>query len=196
MARGNVNTTDTDSGLGISRSTLISGIIAVVVIVGLFVLFNALPGSKPAQPAEEQKEEQQAGDEEKKDQAESKKENGSSAGETVELPANYTVVKGDSLWKISIRFYGTGYGWTKIAAENKLSNPNVILAGQKLTIPKASIKPISHKVAKGDTLWNIAQKYYGSGFEWTKIQNANAGKIGKLPNGNSLITPGQVLTIP
>jgi len=178
------------------RRRIVLGYLLGVVLALAAAVPEVAAQAVPAQPAEEQKEEQQAGDEEKKDQTQSKKENGSSAGETVQLPTNYTVVKGDSLWKISIHFYGTGYGWTKIASENKLSNPNVILTGQKLTIPKASIKPVSHKVVKGDTLWSIAQKYYGSGFEWTKIQNANAGKIGKLPNGNSLITPGQVLTIP
>lgn len=197
MAKANGNTTKWNSGFGVSRSTLISGIIAVAVIVGFFVLFNALPGSQPAQPSGEQKEEK--ADQEKKDQAkdkEDKKEDGSNTGKTAELPTTYTVVKNDSLWKISIHFYGTGYGWTKIATENKLSNPDKILVGQKLTIPKADVKPANHVVVRGDNLWNIAKKYYGSGFEWTKIQKANAGKIGKLPNGNALITPGQVLAIP
>lgn len=47
-------------------------------------------------------------------------------------------------------------------------------------------------VKKGDCLWNIAKKYYGSGSKYTKIYNANKNKI-KNPN---LIYPGQKLTIP
>lgn len=53
-------------------------------------------------------------------------------------------------------------------------------------------KTKSYTVKKGDCLWNIAKKYYGNGAQYTKIYNANKGKI-KNPN---LIYPGQVLTIP
>lgn len=53
-------------------------------------------------------------------------------------------------------------------------------------------KTKSYTVKKGDCLWNIAKKYYGNGVQYTKIYNANKGKI-KNPN---LIYPGQVLTIP
>ena len=47
-------------------------------------------------------------------------------------------------------------------------------------------------VVKGDCLWMIAKKFYGSGAKYTLIYNANRGII-KNP---SLIFPGQVLTIP
>lgn len=50
----------------------------------------------------------------------------------------------------------------------------------------------TYTVKSGDCLWNIAKKYYGNGAQYTKIYNANKGKI-KNPN---LIYPGQVLTIP
>lgn len=49
---------------------------------------------------------------------------------------NYTVVKGDSLWKIAVRTYGDGYKWTAIAKANKLVNPNLIHAGNVLTLPR------------------------------------------------------------
>jgi len=58
---------------------------------------------------------------------------------------------------------------------------------------------VSHTyvVHKGDTLWQIAKAYYGSGFEWKRILNANSSKIGFLPNGEqALIFPNQVLNIP
>lgn len=50
----------------------------------------------------------------------------------------------------------------------------------------------TYVVVKGDCLWKIAQKFYGSGAQHTRIYNANKDKI-KNPN---LIYPGQVLTIP
>lgn len=52
----------------------------------------------------------------------------------------YTVVSGDSLWKIAVKFYGNGTKWTTIYnnSQNKNTigaNPNLIYPGQKLVIP-------------------------------------------------------------
>jgi len=51
---------------------------------------------------------------------------------------NYTVVKGDSLWKISVKVYGDGYSWTRIWQANGkvISEPNVIFSGTNLVIPR------------------------------------------------------------
>jgi len=72
--------------------------------------------------------------------------------------------------------------------------------------PKAAAEPVrettnspapatsqTYTVVKGDCLWNIAKKFYGSGSKYTTIYNANKSVIGGNPN---LIYPGQVLTIP
>ena len=48
----------------------------------------------------------------------------------------YTVVKGDTLWSISVRAYGNGYKWSEIARENKLVHPNIIHSGNVLTLPR------------------------------------------------------------
>ncbi len=48
----------------------------------------------------------------------------------------YTVEKGDTLWNISVRAYGDGYQWTKIAKENHLKNPNLIYVGTVLTLSR------------------------------------------------------------
>ena len=73
------------------------------------------------------------------------------------------------------------------AAANK---PTIKEEKKRETSSKPKTKP--YTVKKGDCLWNIAKKYYGNGAQYTKIYNANKGKI-KNPN---LIYPGQVLTIP
>ena len=55
------------------------------------------------------------------------------------LPGNdYSVVKGDNLWKIAVRAYGDGYQWVKIWQENKskLPNANGLEIGMILSIPK------------------------------------------------------------
>jgi len=47
----------------------------------------------------------------------------------------YTVRTGDCLWNISVNIYGTGYRWTDIAKLNSLANPDLIFAGNVLTLP-------------------------------------------------------------
>ena len=50
----------------------------------------------------------------------------------------YIVVRGDCLWKIAKKFYGSGAQYTRIynANKHKINNPNLIYPGQRLTIPK------------------------------------------------------------
>lgn len=47
----------------------------------------------------------------------------------------YTVVQGDTLWSIAVSQYGDGYKWSEIAGANSLTNPNLIHAGNVLTLP-------------------------------------------------------------
>jgi len=50
--------------------------------------------------------------------------------------ATYTVVKGDTLWEISVRAFGDGYKWVEIAEENDLQNPGIIHSSNILTLPR------------------------------------------------------------
>lgn len=52
--------------------------------------------------------------------------------------------------------------------------------------------PATHTVVDGDTLWDLAQEYYGNPWDWRRIWDANREQIAD-PN---LILPGQVLNIP
>ena len=57
----------------------------------------------------------------------------------IEEAGAYTIVKGDSYWKIAVKEYGDGYAWTKIYQANKklFPNPNIIHSGAKIVIPSS-----------------------------------------------------------
>ena len=48
----------------------------------------------------------------------------------------YVVVAGDCLWNLASRFYGAAQEWKRISDANGLKNPNLILIGQHLRIPR------------------------------------------------------------
>lgn len=50
--------------------------------------------------------------------------------------AEVTVQEGDTLWSIATQVYGDGYAWSSIANANNLMNPNHIMVGQRLIMPK------------------------------------------------------------
>lgn len=115
-------------------------------------------------------------------------------------PRYHTVVWGDYLRKLSKKYYGDEMKWSTIynANKSKIKHPDLIYVGQVLEIPylttenTTTVKPKTHTVKSGDTLWALAVKYYNNGNQYTKIFNANKGKITN-PN---IIYVGQVLTIP
>jgi len=122
----------------------------------------------------------------------------------------YTVIKGDTLWSIAEKTYGSGFNWIDIAKEIKLTNPGTIFAGNVLTLPSVKLKDATvvtgedeakvsrtvriveetYVVVKGDALWDIAVRSYADGYQWTKIAKAN-----NLTNPN-LIHSGNILKIP
>jgi len=51
----------------------------------------------------------------------------------------------------------------------------------------------TYTVKPGDSLWKIAQEYYGNGAQYPKII---AGNPGRLKDEKTVIHPGDVLTIP
>lgn len=61
---------------------------------------------------------------------------------------NYTVVKGDYLWKIAKKkdYYGNGFAWPKIykANRDKIKNPDLIYPKQVFTIPKLTQEEKAH----------------------------------------------------
>lgn len=87
--------------------------------------------------------------------------------------------------------YGTKICDVTFVDEEATVSPKAVRETENSPAPSVdSVK--THTVVKGDTLWNIAKKYYGNGSKYTIIADANGEKI-KNPN---LIYVGQVLTIP
>lgn len=132
-------------------------------------------------------------------------------GETPKgLPTTHQVEKGETLWAIAERYYGSGYNIADIVSANNLKSPDDIEVGQELNIPEASAKKqtvtdviveetdegtatptiTTNQAITGDTytvqgsesLWDIAVRAYGDGYQWTKIYEANKTTIGRNPN--------------
>lgn len=109
--------------------------------------------------------------------------------------ARHTVVGGDNLWNLAVHYYGDGRLYRLIAEANHIPKPSLILPGQVLIIPRRPgppppPPPVTHVVVAGDTLWDLAQRFYGNPFRYREIAAAN-----NIANP-SLIFPGQVLVIP
>ncbi len=101
-----------------------------------------------------------------------------------DLPTTYTVQASDSLWVIAEDVYKSGYNWVDVYAANKATigpNPNRLLVGTKLTLPKVEIRkltavetsPVSYTVVKGDNLSTIAFRLCGNAYLWSDIAKAN-----------------------
>ena len=54
------------------------------------------------------------------------------------LESEYTVVGGDTLWKIAVKVYGDGYKWTQVWEANldQIPNPNLIEKEMVLKLPR------------------------------------------------------------
>lgn len=114
------------------------------------------------------------------------------------------VMENDSLWKIAEREYQDGYKWVEIAKVNNLKNPDLLVKGQILVIPeiakvnqgeKDTFEVTEYIVLRGDSLWKIATKVYGDGYQWTKIWMDNKSKLNspdKLEIGMTLILRGKI----
>ena len=127
----------------------------------------------------------------------------------------YKIQAGDTLGEISRKFYGTSEKWQKILDANKSKNlkPTNLVIGTEIVIPDVK-EPVedtglgtgtredratgvsgagkTHTVVAGDTLYALAEKYYGDGMKWKKIYDANKDKMSKPED----LKVGTALTIP
>ena len=124
--------------------------------------------------------------------------NPQSTGTTTQA-GNYEVQRGDSLWKIAEKTYGSGYKWVDIYNANKsqIQDPDLIYSGTTLNLPAGTSiasdtlpgANITHTVSQGENLWVLSVKYCNDGFTWQTIATAN-----NLSNPR-VIEPGQKLDI-
>lgn len=109
----------------------------------------------------------------------------------------YTVVKGDYLWKISGKedIYNDPYQWIRIYTYNRdqIKDPDMIYPEQIFKIQRG-VGANEYLVVKGDFLYKIAGKedIYNDPTQWTKIFEANSTVI----KDKNVIYPHQVLIIP
>lgn len=186
------------SQIQLDQSYLSLALGLVIVLIAGFLVFNYFKGNKatlgPAQQTADQ------------NQADVKPEN---------LPGKYTVKEDDTLFSIAEKYYNDGYKYTEISSVNSIIDPNNILVGQVLEIPKleeaaavitptetavgdadnqtiwgAKIDGTSYTVVQGDWLSKIAGRAYGDIMAFDKIAKAN-----NIYNPD-LIEIGTVLQIP
>ncbi|MBI2595576.1 LysM peptidoglycan-binding domain-containing protein [Candidatus Daviesbacteria bacterium] len=130
-----------------------------------------------------------------------------------DLPGQYTIKEGDTLFLIAQNYYNDGYKYSKLVEANKLADENKIEVGQVLDIPKLEeaktptngqgtggainqtiwgekITGDTYTVVKGDWLSTIAGRAYGDIYMYEKIAKAN-----NLSNADA-IEVGTTLKIP
>ncbi len=127
-----------------------------------------------------------------------------------QAPGSYTVVSGDSLWKIAHRMYGDADIQSHIdaiLAANPKINADNLKIGQKLTLPGKVTTDVSrlpakqqvaqgsgtlYEVQSGDTLSAIARKKLGDSSRWKEIYELNRERIADPAN----IYVGTTLRLP
>lgn len=109
----------------------------------------------------------------------------------------YTVLKGDYLWKIAGKpdIYDDPYQWMRIYTYNReqINDPDLIYPDQLFKIQRSAADN-EYIVVRGDWLAKIAGKaeIYGDPTKWTKILEAN----NKVIQDQNMIYPHQVLILP
>jgi nucleoid-associated protein YgaU len=133
---------------------------------------------------------------------------------------SYTVQEGDSAWKLSKRFYGSGVHWKRIVTANPGVNFDRLRVGTQITVPASSgaesavtaadtgrtrIAPLSaavtpeasggvriHKIRSGDSFYRLAEEYLGSGMRYGEIAELNPGvDPAKLRIGQEIKIPAR-----
>ena len=113
------------------------------------------------------------------------------------------VEKGQSWWKLSELYLGSGSRWFELRELNANAGgpPELLQLGRTVVVPETakpteSLVPGSIRVRKGDSLWSLARQYLGRGSAWGCLASANplivdfshlaVGTSVRLPEGDAL----------
>jgi S-formylglutathione hydrolase FrmB/phage tail protein X len=98
----------------------------------------------------------------------------------------HTVVAGETLSALALRFYGDAELYRLIATASGIANPNVINVGQRLLMPDFS----RYTVVGGDTLSGLASRFYGDAdLDWLIAGASGIAESSALNAGQRLIIP-------
>ena len=119
----------------------------------------------------------------------------------------HVVAEGETIWSIAKARWGDANLGGVIARANPLVDPKKLKPGDRLLIPKdprnvqgVPLGPtpapapeiIRYVVSAGDTLGEIAERFYGKSSLWTRIRDANPGVVsqsGGVRVGATLLIP-------
>lgn len=126
-------------------------------------------------------------------------------------PANhvYEVQPGESLSTICHRVYGEVSLTDALAAHNGISDPDMLWAGKRLTLPPVDVltaspgdtnpagddpaeTPNTYRVREGDSLSAIARRFLGSPDRWRQLYELNR----QIISNPDTVRAGTVLKIP
>ncbi len=217
---------NTSEDYPIDQSRLAAILIGVLVILGGYLAYNYITTTGRGQQQQKESEvtettdrgEEKLGKINPEGQSQPQKSETAGAAETSpEQKDSYVVQAGDSLWKIAERESGDGFVWVDIARNNGIpvNNPQIEV-GQKLILPAVGgvaakttdkqeekttkTERETYVVQRGDTLWSIAEQFYGDGAHWKVIFEEPANNLSMytpshghpypmIHEGNSLVIP-------
>jgi peptidoglycan endopeptidase LytE len=117
-------------------------------------------------------------------------------GSIVLTSATYTVGAHDTLWGIAHRF-GASVG--QLATLNHLTDPNLIVVGQRLSLPTVSTRPShttahahSYRVSEGDTLASIAARFHTTVSQLTALNHLTDPNL--IVVGQRLVVSGTAVS--
>ena len=123
-----------------------------------------------------------------------------------------TTERHDTLWMLAEQHLGSGERYVEIVELNRglaqpdgrsLGDDGRLYPGWTLVLPADAVvtseRPARHRVVRGDTLWDIAEKEMGDPTRYPEIAEANQGDL--QPDGRrladpDLILPGWILEVP